>query len=183
MTIIGVIGARTSGKSTFSKRFVEKHDYIRKPMAGPLKRMLREGLGLTHAHTDGDLKQLPCEQLEGKTPVEGMQTIGTEWGRNIIGPNIWLNAWLRDVKDEPLVIVDDVRFHNEFEAIQAAGGVIVRIRRTGVEGADAHESEIYALSFKPDYEIRNDGTICELLGKADMFLEFTLPELLAKRAL
>lgn len=180
--IIGVIGARTSGKTTFSKQLVA-NGYVRMPMAAPIKQMLRDGLGLTMEHTDGELKQLPCNELCGKTPVQGMQLLGTEWGRNIIGEDVWLNAWLKDAGKHNLIVVDDIRFHNEFKVIQELGGIIVRIRRTGVEGADAHESEMYALQFKPDYEIRNDGSIEELNGKADMFLEYTLQELIEKRPL
>lgn len=180
--IIGVIGARTSGKTTFSRQLVLEHGYVRKPMAGPLKRMLREGLGLNVEHTDGNLKQLPCPELCGKTPVKAMQTLGTEWGRNVIGEDVWLNAWKRTIQ-EGLVVVDDVRFPNELDAVKALGGIIVRIRRTGTAGVDAHESEVYALQFEADYEIRNEGSIAELNGKADMFVEFALKDLLAKQKL
>jgi len=168
--IIGVIGCRLSGKSTFGEYLVENKSFKRLPMAAPIKQMLRSGLGLTKAHTDGELKQIPCDELCGMTPVHAMQTLGTEWGRNLMGKDIWLNRWSALCPKYDRVIADDVRFSNEMAAIKSKGGIIIRTRRTAVEGRDSHESEIYALQFKPDYEIRNDGTVEEFKNKIDALL-------------
>jgi hypothetical protein len=45
--------------------------------AGPLKSMCM-ALGLTEAHIEGHLKEVPCELLCGQTPRHAMQTLGTE---------------------------------------------------------------------------------------------------------
>lgn len=173
--LIGVVGSRTAGKATFSSTIVEKYGFEKIPFAYPLKKMLREGLGLTLAHTDGALKQLPCAALGGKTPVHAMQSLGTEWGRKLIGEDVWLDAWLNASQNNKQVIADDVRFHNEYKAVKERGGIIVKIRRTGVEGADAHESELYGMGFKADYEIWNDGSIDDLKHAASGFMKEFFP--------
>lgn len=163
--IIAIIGARRAGKTSFSQLLENSFWFKRVPMAGPLKEMLRVGLGLTTEHTDGDLKQSMCYELCGHTPVEAMQTIGTEWGRNLMGATIWVRRWGKLIDDVPRVSVDDVRFQNEIDAIRERGGIVVRIRRPEVEGKDSHESEMYALELKPDYEILNNSSYEEFMEK------------------
>jgi hypothetical protein len=71
----------------------------------------------------------------GMTPVKDrklLQWLGTDWGRSI-DPSIWINIWKKDVskalEDSPtsLIVCDDVRFDNEAEAVQAMGGIVVRV--------------------------------------------------------
>jgi hypothetical protein len=126
---------------------VKSRGFERVRFAGPLKAMMA-ALGLTPAEIDGDRKELPCDLLRGKTPRHAMQTIGTEWGRKLIGDDLWIRAWRAAVDRLPAgtpVVVDDCRFPNEAEAIKAAGGIIVRIERPGAGTASVHESEQYAL--------------------------------------
>lgn len=79
-----------------------------------------------------------------RTIREYLQAYGTEAHRDVFGPDFWveqLGPRLRDHKDR-IVMVTDVRFPNEAEAVRAAGGVVVEI--VGPEGrvtADAHASE------------------------------------------
>jgi hypothetical protein len=70
-----------------------------------------------------------------------MQTLGTEWGRNLIADDLWVKSAIRRAGDLRTVITD-VRFPNEMEAVVAAGGVCFGITAdwiTPVEGE--HESE------------------------------------------
>lgn len=64
------------------------------------------------------------------TPRKLLQLIGTECGRNIIHPNIWVTSLMQDY-DTVLDnwIITDVRFKNEAEAIRAKGGLLFRIDR------------------------------------------------------
>ena len=52
-----------------------------------------------------------------------MQTLGTEWGRECIGPEVWVDVWKSNVQkwlDGGLnVVVDDMRFPNEWDAVKA----------------------------------------------------------------
>jgi chloramphenicol 3-O-phosphotransferase len=47
-----------------------------------------------------------------------LQLLGTEWGRNTKGENVWVDALKQKVRNEnaDVVIIDDMRFPNEFHA-------------------------------------------------------------------
>ncbi|WP_174875205.1 deoxynucleotide monophosphate kinase [Vogesella oryzae] len=140
--IVVLAGVAGSGKSTIAAELV-KHGYQVVKFAGLLKDMIR-ALGLTDAEIEGDLKEKPCALLGGQTPRHAMQTLGTEWGRELIARDIWVNAWRRKVEavlaSGGRVVVDDCRFPNELNAALALGGVAVRLVRDGA-GTVAHASE------------------------------------------
>jgi hypothetical protein len=88
-------------------------------------------------------KESPHPLLEGKTPRYAAQTLGTEWGRDLIGENLWVNIAMRRASFYNRVIFTDVRYPNEADAIRKAGGVVVRVVREGVAPPDnaGHASE------------------------------------------
>jgi hypothetical protein len=146
-TIVAFTGLAGSGKSTAAHHLVNRRGFVRVRFAGPLKAMMA-ALGLTHEQIEGSEKETPCSLLGGKTPRYAMQTIGTEWGRDIIDSQLWINAWNAALANVPAgvpVVVDDCRFPNEAEAVTAAGGIIVRIERPGAGTASIHSSEAHAL--------------------------------------
>ena len=117
--IVALTGPAGCGKTTVAKG-LERHGFARVRFAGPLKAMLRT-LGLTEDQVDGDQKETPCDLLCGKTPRAAMQALGTEWGRDCVGENLWVNAAMKQV-DEYIalgvsVVIDDCRFDNEAEAV------------------------------------------------------------------
>lgn len=85
------------------------------------------------------------------TPRLLLQLIGTDCGRNIIHPNIWVNSLMNKYKDkfgamdimdtktmnikrvyeqkESNWIITDVRFPNEFHAIKQKGGLTIRVEK------------------------------------------------------
>ncbi len=63
------------------------------------------------------------------TPRKLLQLLGTEAGRQIIHPNIWVNALFSDYETDSKWIVTDVRFLNEAQAIKDKGGIMIRINR------------------------------------------------------
>ncbi|EHJ97684.1 AAA family ATPase [Agrobacterium tumefaciens] len=160
--VIALTGLAGSGKSTASKYLVEKHGYQLVKFAGPLKDMLR-AIGLSEAQIEGELKEEPCEWLQGATPRHAMQTLGTQWGRTCIGPSFWIELWVRRVNliiaEGGRVVVDDCRFPNEADEVRKLGGVVWRIvGRGGIAGS--HESE--AGCGGADMEIRNTHGIDRL---------------------
>ncbi len=164
-SIIALTGLAGSGKSTASKYLVEKHGYKLVKFAGPLKDMLR-AIGLSEAQIEGELKEEPCEWLQGATPRHAMQTLGTQWGRACIGPSFWIELWVRRVNliiaEGGRVVVDDCRFPNEADEVRKLGGVVWRIvGRGGIAGS--HESE--AGCGGADVEIANDNGIDKLAEK------------------
>lgn len=179
--IIGFCGLAGSGKSTAARHLESGHDFRVVPFAGPLKAMAR-AFGLNHREMAGDLKEAPCDMLGGKTPRQFMQMLGTEFGRQMIGEDVWVNAWRRRVREAHLdaiadlcdeaarasIVADDVRFANEAAAIWGKGGIVVRIARPGAGSASGagHASE--AQEFEADCTILNAGSeadfLCEVSG-------------------
>lgn len=95
------------------------------------------------------------------TPRKLLQLMGTECGRNILHPNIWINALYASYKpinnctqhsdglfytDEhgenevtpiyPNWVITDMRFPNELEALEKRGGISIRVNRLCYDSAE-----------------------------------------------
>lgn len=154
-TIIAFTGPIGAGKTTASNQ-LEKEGFTRIRFAGPLKAMCM-AFGLSREQVDGALKETPSELICGKTPRFFMQRLGTEFGRNIIGDDLWLRAFRHQVDTLPAdvpVVVDDARFPNEFALVRQLGGIVVYIDRDGCQTGE-HASEQFDL--EPDYRIYNSS--------------------------
>lgn len=119
------------------------------------------------------------------TPRKLMQLLGTECGRKILHPNMWVNALFADripqvfTKDNrmtekyPKWIVTDVRFPNEAKAIRDRGGKLIRINRPKdpiEDGMDNHASEVSLDSWEDwDMVIWNREGLAELLTEVKKF--------------
>lgn len=170
--LIGLSGRAGSGKTYASNHLVSRYGYTRVKFADPLKDMLR-AVGLTEEHIEGKLKEEPCDLLCGKTPRFAMQTLGTEWGRNLIGDGLWGSLWSARVESllsqEALVVTDDVRFSNEAERIKSMGGIVIGLE-SPVSVIDAtHSSE--AIDVVPSIIIKNDPN---LPGALESTLDYIL---------
>jgi hypothetical protein len=169
-TIIGLCGPAKSGKSLAAQYLANEYGFERVRFAGPLKAMLA-ALGLSPDEIDGDLKEQPSALLGGQTPRHAMITLGTEWGRQLIDPDLWINAWRLAVDRLPPgvpVVVEDCRFANEAGEIRLLGGLTVRLDRRGAGIGVNHESE--AANFTPDGAIDNNDTPEALCDKLDQFV-------------
>lgn len=166
MKLIGFAGLRRSGKDTAAKALTDL-GWTKISFAGPLKAMLITLLSVRGAGremfrmVEGDLKEVPTPFLDGRTPRHAMQTLGTEWGRDQMSKDIWVNAAIDKARRLKHAVITDVRFPNEAEAIQRAGGKIVKIIRPGL-AVDSHPSEALVDSIHPDLCFLNSGSIEEL---------------------
>jgi hypothetical protein len=100
--IVGLSGLAGSGKSVVADALVRELGFTRVKFADPLKNMLRRMLAdMGHTaedierHLEGDLKEVPMPEL-GVTPRHMMITLGTEWGRDLVHPEIWTRLWARE---------------------------------------------------------------------------------------
>lgn len=169
--MIGFAGAIGAGKTTAADHLVQAHGFVRHRFAGPLKDMMR-ALGLSPAEVDGDRKEQPSELLCGRTPRWAMQSIGTEWGRDLIHPDLWATIFAARAgaalaSGARGVVADDVRFQNEVDTIHRLGGIVVRVARPAI-GRHGHASELQALAV--DHEILNDGPVLALQAKVDRLI-------------
>lgn len=168
-------GRAQSGKSTAARYLTEHLGYSRQPFARPLKEMLMAFLisaGMTTSEaveaTEGELKETPLDALCGRTPRHAMQTLGTEWGRELIAENIWTNAAINSarmtVRGGRPVVFDDCRFPNEVEAVVKAfsDAVTIRIERSSLPVKGFHASETALIAYDFDAIVRNDGTLEDL---------------------
>jgi hypothetical protein len=135
--IVGLIGRRRAGKDTAGAALIED-GFFQIRFADGLKTMLSalfEWLDMSDRTIkrmiEGDLKEVPVELLGGKTTRFAMQTLGTNWGRELVGEDIWVNTALARATRYDRSVITDCRFPNEVSAIKAAGGVVVRIVRPG----------------------------------------------------
>jgi hypothetical protein len=173
--VIGLNGLRGSGKSTVAEHLISAHGFVRVKFAQGLKDMLH-AIGLNDRHIEGDLKEVPCDLLCGKTPRHAMQTLGTEWGRALIGKELWQHIGIAKVKTHweqgrHRVIIDDARFENECTAIRQMGGAIWRVLRHPAPmraDADLHASEVDQSHIEYDVLLRNDGAIKDLIRLVDL---------------
>jgi len=156
LCVCGVAGA---GKSALARVLARDYGYELVKFADPLKEMLRV-LGLGDRELEGDMKEVPSDLLCGRTPRWAMQRLGTEWGRDMIGGSLWVEAWQRRVKAvrTSRIVVDDCRFPNELAAARELGFVPVRIDRAGAGCHDERHLSEYALDGVWMPEFRNEGT-------------------------
>lgn len=175
--------APQSGKTTAAAVLVELLPKARiVPFAEPLKLMaapLLRMAGYTAFDANRYLfreKELTLDFLPGEpTSRHLLQTLGTEWGRDCMGVDFWTELWKRRVQaclcgPWKYVIVDDVRFPNEVEAVKAMRGEVWGVVRPGVTDFTGHRSE-QNLSALVQRVIRNDGTIEQLRCSIKQTLE------------
>ena len=172
MKIIGITGRARSGKDTLASFLVDHHHFGRVALADPLREFIADITGLEyHELLDGPAKEEPIAWLGGKSPRQMMQTLGTEWGREMVDDGIWLAVCGRRIerlKREGFVgvVVPDIRFDNEAEFIRSKGGVVVEVRRDGAAAVSAHASEAGISEHLIDYCVHNNGTLLDLARHA-----------------
>lgn len=157
--VIGICGRAGAGKSTLMKEILEAHPqaqhiYFAKALKAGLEAM---GVPLQALYSPAH-KEVPMEILQGHTGRHLMVTLGTEWGRDMVGPNFWVDLWKKQIPAEGVVVCDDVRMPNEIDAIRSfENHVLVGVERPGVVGS-AHRSEHLNPSWYGIPVIMNDST-------------------------
>jgi hypothetical protein len=129
MIIIGLTGRVGCGKDTAASAIIETMGFEKASFAEPLKATLCYLFGWNMKQwEDLEWKETPNDACFGKTPRYVAQTFGTDWGRNMIDHNIWVELAIRELAGDRIVFTD-VRFDNEAQAIRDAGGYVVEVVR------------------------------------------------------
>lgn len=167
--LVGLAGPAGVGKSFVAEAFVRR-GWRRVAFAAPLKAMMGaffRSQGLSEEgvaeRLEGTLKEAPDLSLGSHSPRYAMQTLGTEWGRVLIAPDIWTRAWRRAAiaafaEGAAGVVADDVRFPNEVDVLRSVGGVVVgvsggpRMLQGPAPGGHASEAGVEA-----DFTVWNSG--------------------------
>jgi len=143
--IIAFSGKKEGGKTTAVDKLTERWGgplkVLHMSFAGELKRIVRKCFvpsdwNLNFDSDEDKSKVLPC----GRTLREMLQLVGTDWFRTVY-PDVWVNTLIYELQQLTTnkIIISDVRFPNELQAIQKMGGHVIRLTRNPHN--DQHESE------------------------------------------
>lgn len=157
MKIVGISGKRGSGKSTVAKA-LEQLGYCVISLSDPMKRFLIELDPVKY-----DTETLWGESEKRLIAREPLKQLGTEYGRVVLGEDIWINYALtmimtiegRNYWYDPVdgidynsvtpsyvgFVIPDIRFANEFHRIKQIGGEIWKCKRSAEYKDDNHPSE------------------------------------------
>lgn len=130
------------------------------------------------------------------TPRLMLQLLGTECGRNIIHPDIWVNSLMAEYKSKlssnnpvddldweprfiyPNWIITDTRFPNELEAVEKREGITIRVNRSKSRKVflmNAHETINTFYKEHPSETALDDSTF-----DYEIINDGTIPELIDK---
>ena len=178
---IALSGLKRSGKDTIGSYLIQNYSCKRFAFADEVKRLARE--------------LFPEEFVQNDKPVNLLQWLGNTMRQR--NPDVWINklsTMIQLTKDPvPNLVVTDVRYPNEVQALKNLGFTIVKVQvpvEVSVERCKAteinfteelllHESEQLAQSNEQyyDYVIENTGTLEELYSKVEEMVEVLKSEL------
>jgi hypothetical protein len=154
-----------SGKSTVANML---WNYKKLSFADPLRKFsaqILSSLGYNGLACLRDKKEEKIAEL-GVSPRQMMQTLGTEWGRSCIHPDLWIMVAAGTVEEQLKrgrnVVIDDVRFPNEAKMIRKFGGELWLIDRPRVVYEGGHSSEGALIDVLPDEVVHNSGSLGHL---------------------
>lgn len=163
--VIGITGRIASGKSLAASMVP---DAVVIQLADPLYQMVSVIVGEPESMLRDRKRKERVIPWLGKSPRQLLQTLGTEWGRTLIAEDVWITLMRRRVNalaaaGHETVVIADVRFDNEAQAIRDMGGEVWRIVRDRADMAEPdHASESGISPDLIDRTIDNRGTIDDL---------------------
>lgn len=186
LRIVGFTGLAGAGKDTAAAALIAR-GWVRVGLADPMKRACAEWFGWSPLLLwgDSDLRETPDSARNGLTPRHALQQLGTEFGR-ACWEDVWVEVLLATAADilageatytpdggllygapgsaPPGVVVTDVRFRNEADAIRNAGGLVLRVERpgAGLRGAAAGHASEAGTGVVVDGVVYNRGTVEQL---------------------
>lgn len=171
--IIGLSGYARSGKDTVAELLCLNYDFRRVSFADPMREAILtlnpkidsithvshfvEDYGWEIAKTNPEVRRL-------------LQVFGTDVGRKMFGENVWIDMAFKGIQPEERVVIADVRFPNEAEAIKQRGGKVIRVNRHNHSAVNTHKSEIAMDNYMFDHVLYNDGTLDELADNVFMLM-------------
>lgn len=174
-TIVALCGKKGSGKDTAARALLDR-GWTGEKFAGPLKDACRTLFGLDESQVEGHLKDVVDERW-GTTPRAILQFIGTEvfqYKINDVLPGIGRHFWTRSLVQRIQasrgdVVVTDMRFQHELDALRAMDPLIYRVvsikidrDKACTDAAAEHASETELDTIRCDHDIHNDKDVHEL---------------------
>lgn len=181
MKLIGITGLAKHGKDTIADYLVNQYAFMKYSFADPIKEMVNLlvqpfGVRVTDPYWINNKEEV-IPGL-GRSLRFLYQTLGTEWGRELVNPDLWVmcavaqyEELVKEHNEHQLVfgglVVPDVRFENEAEFLRKAGGKIYKVERIGVEAVRTHVSENGLDHEFIDDVIFNNGTLTDLYEQVE----------------
>lgn len=179
--LIGLIGKKRTGKDTFAAKLVRDFGYERVALADPLREaalaldpivgtfpLLDDGITrvrewrLSHV-----IDSIGWEKAKDYCPEvrRTLQRLGTESIRSL-DDQFWIRTAFARIdalraEGKP-VVVTDVRYPNEADAIREATGYLVRIVRDLPQDGDTHASERAMDDYREHLRVPNNGDVEDL---------------------
>ena len=150
---IAIIGKMCSGKSYVADYIVKKYNLEKYSFADKLKSIAVELFGMNHK----DRKLL-------QTIADKMKEIDND---------VWVNFLVSQIKHKNNIVIDDVRFVNEYEALDKLGFIFIKLKvdkKTQKErlvrkyGFDSADKQIACMS-------HNSEIILDLINNADIEID------------
>lgn len=104
---IAIIGKMCSGKSYIADHIVKKYKFEKYSFANKIKSIAKE---LFEMHTKNrNLLQTIADKMKD------------------INENVWVNFLISKIKDKDNIVIDDVRFINEYKALDKLGFIFIKL--------------------------------------------------------
>jgi hypothetical protein len=190
MVLIGILATKGSGKDTVADHIVRNHLFNKMSFADPIKKITQILFGFDNEQLYGDKKET-IDTNWNVTPRTVFQYLGTDIFRNDINkiiPGINNDFWINSFKVKykniinddantcKNIVIADVRFQNEVDAIHDLGGMVIKLSRPSLDQSmvnETHESELGVGNItNHDHVIINDGTLTDLYDKMDHCINF-----------
>lgn len=171
--IVGIGSVARVGKDTAAQALVRELQFVRRGFADALKAVALATNPIVIPQAGTINVDVGHNRLHNLVIREGWETAKdrlpevrrflqalAEAVRNNVGESTWLDVVLKDPPTK--LVIPDVRYPNEAEAVKQAGGLLIKIERPGY-AARGHESETALEDYDGwDTVIRNDGSVPEL---------------------
>lgn len=183
--LVGLIGAAGSGKTTVARHLRANRSFLPLAFATPSRDMLNvlfRHLDIDPRWEDREWKETPLPGI-GVSPRQLHQTLGTDWGRERVNPDLWIGIASRRLNllglefgeksgdDDRLdFVIEDVRFHNEAQWILERGGQLIHLIRPDAKPVAAHSSEQAEWTSFARHEVVNNGSLDSLFQLVDHIL-------------
>lgn len=191
MKIVAFTGPKGCGKDTAAEYLIRRNDHDQRfhfeknAFASTVKTVCHDVFGFRYE----DMENLAAKEAQlTDWPYETirihLQDVAN-WFRDRYGGDVWVRAWqARAARSQASCqVITDLRFPEELEMIQAAGGKVIYVHRDAAEEAltqaqsagdkmasNVSEQHYDLLRSNADYVVYNNGSIPNLFSEIDVAL-------------
>lgn len=144
MNVIGIAGPKGSGKTEVANILTERiPGSIILNLPDPIYAACQTIFGWSYEQCVDPVLREEIDERFGISPRYAQETLGTDWGRNLIHNDLWTILLEDRISQHPesLVIIPNIRFPNEADLVRKFRGAVWEVRRPGYDYNPAKPSE------------------------------------------